>query len=164
MALKWKRLGKRKCGLNSVAIDSTVDFGNWNSRPKVSKRWHWREDIWAGWAERWREAKRKGNQLWRSFHIQTISLYAWARAWEGGGRKWRLLQSVRPYQIQLFSDAFSSAKERLAYIAEMKDKLGESEWFKISSKRSVNPDSRTVFNMHTLFCKGSCQSMAWMPI
>ena len=64
-----------------------------------------------------------------------------------------MLQSVRPYQIQLFSDAFSPAKERLAYIAEMKDKLGESEWFKISSKRSVNPDSRTVFNMYTLFCK-----------
>ena len=35
----------------------------------------------------------------------------------------------------------------------MKAKLEESEWFKISSKRSVNPDSRTVFNMYTLFCK-----------
>ena len=35
----------------------------------------------------------------------------------------------------------------------MKAKLEESEWFKISSKRSVNPDSRTVFNMYTFFCK-----------
>ena len=36
---------------------------------------------------------------------------------------------------------------------QVKAKLEESEWFKISSKRSVNPDSRTVFNMYTLFCK-----------
>ena len=49
--------------------------------------------------------------------------------------------------FQLFSDAFSPAKARLAYIAEMKAKLGESEWFKISAKRSVNPDSGTVSNL-----------------
>ena len=55
--------------------------------------------------------------------------------------------------FQLFSDAFSPAKARLAYIAEMKAKLGESEWFKISAKRSVNPDSGTVSNLYTLFCK-----------
>ena len=41
----------------------------------------------------------------------------------------------------------------MAYIAEMKAKLGESEFFKMSAKRSVNPDSRTVFHLYTLFCK-----------
>ena len=54
---------------------------------------------------------------------------------------------------QLFSDAYSPAKARFAYIAEMKARLGEGKYFKISAKRSVNPDSRTVFNMYTLFCQ-----------
>ena len=35
----------------------------------------------------------------------------------------------------------------------MKAKLGEDEFFKISARRSVNPDSRTVFNLYTVFCK-----------
>ena len=62
-------------------------------------------------------------------------------------------EETKKRYFQLFSDAFSPAKARLAYIAEMKAILGEVEFFKISAKRSVNPDSRTVFNMYTLFCK-----------
>ena len=60
---------------------------------------------------------------------------------------------VKKRRRTTFSDAFSPSKARLAYIAEMKAKLGESEFFNMSAKRSVNPDSRTVFHLYTLFCK-----------
>ena len=62
-------------------------------------------------------------------------------------------EETKDRYFQLFSDAFSPSKARLAYIAEMKAKLGEDEFFKISARRSVNPDSRTVFNLYTVFCK-----------
>ena len=62
-------------------------------------------------------------------------------------------EDTKARYFQLFSDAFSPSKARLAYIAQMKAELGEKEFFKISSKRSVNPDSRTVFNLYTAFCK-----------
>ena len=54
--------------------------------------------------------------------------------------------------FELFSNAFSPSKARLAYITEMKVKLGDEEWFKISTKRSTNADSRTVFDLYTSFC------------
>ena len=100
-------------------------------------------------------AKRKGNQLWSGAHF-TYKLFpcmhgqGHEKEEEGNGDCFNLSVRIR---FSFSPMLFSPAKERLAYIAEMKDKLGESEWFKISSKRSVNPDSRTVFNMHTLFCK-----------
>ena len=62
-------------------------------------------------------------------------------------------EETKTRYFQLFSDAFSPSKARLAYIAEMKAKLGESEFFNMSAKRNVNPDSRTVFHLYTLFCK-----------
>jgi len=55
--------------------------------------------------------------------------------------------------FQLFADAYSPSKARLVYIAELKAKLGESEFFKESSKRSINPGSGTVFDMWTKYCK-----------
>ena len=49
--------------------------------------------------------------------------------------------------------AYSPSKARLVYIAELKAKLGESKFFKESSKRSINPGSGTVFDMWTKYCK-----------
>ena len=66
-------------------------------------------------------------------------------------RKEMAIASICPsVSDSAFLRYFFPAKERLAYIAEMKDKLGESEWFKISSKRSVNPDSWTVYNTYVV--------------
>ena len=55
--------------------------------------------------------------------------------------------------FQLFADAYSPSKARLVYTAELNAKLGESEFFKESSKRSINPGSGTVFDMWTKYCK-----------
>ena len=69
---------------------------------------------------------------------------------------WNFLEveeETKKRYFELFESAFSPSKARLAFIAEMKAKLGEEEWFKISAKRSLNPDSRTVFHLYTSFCQ-----------
>ena len=69
---------------------------------------------------------------------------------------WNFLEveeETKKRYFELFESAFSPSKARLAFIAEMKAELGEEEWFKISAKRSLNPDSRTVFHLYTSFCQ-----------
>ena len=56
-------------------------------------------------------------------------------------------QETKKRYFELFEIAFSPSNARLAFIAEMKDKLDEEEWFKILAKRSLNPDSSTVFHL-----------------
>ena len=61
-------------------------------------------------------------------------------------------ETVERY-FQLFQDSYTPSKARLVYIAELKEKLGEEEFFKISSKRSINPPSGTVFDLFTKYSK-----------
>ena len=61
-------------------------------------------------------------------------------------------ETVERY-FQLFQDSYTPSKARLVYIAELKEKLGEEEFFKISSKRSINPPSGTVFHLFTKYSK-----------
>ena len=61
--------------------------------------------------------------------------------------------SFQSFQSYLLINAYSLSKARLVYTAELKAKLGESEFFKESSKRSINPGSGTVFDMWTKYCK-----------
>ena len=68
----------------------------------------------------------EGNDSCRSNWIMIItSCYAW-----------NFLKKQNRY-FELFSNAFSQSKARPAYIAEMKAKLGDEEWIKISAKRST---------------------------
>ena len=62
-------------------------------------------------------------------------------------------QETKARYFQLFAEAYSPSKARLVYIAELKSKMGEAEFFKESSKRSINPGSGTVFNMWTKYCQ-----------
>ena len=55
--------------------------------------------------------------------------------------------------IELFEAGYTPSKARLAYIKELKSKLGEAGYFEVASKRSVNPDSTSVFNMWTKYCR-----------
>ena len=59
-------------------------------------------------------------------------------------------ETVERY-FQLFQDSYTPSKARLVYIAELKEKLGEEEFFKISLKRSINPPSGTVFHLFTKY-------------
>ena len=54
---------------------------------------------------------------------------------------------------ELFEANETASKAKLIYTEELKAKLGEEGFFRISSKRSINPDSATVFNMHTKYFK-----------
>ena len=62
-------------------------------------------------------------------------------------------QETKKRYFELFEIAFSPSNARLAFIAEMKDKLDKEEWFKILAKQSLNPDSSTVFHLYTSFCQ-----------
>ena len=62
-------------------------------------------------------------------------------------------QETKKRYFELLEIAFSPSNARLAFIAEMNDKLDEEEWFKILAKRSLNPDSSTVFHLYTSFCQ-----------
>lgn len=55
--------------------------------------------------------------------------------------------------LELFEAGYTPSKARLAYIQELKTKLGEKGYFEIAAQRSVNPDSTTVFNLWTKYCK-----------
>ena len=46
--------------------------------------------------------------------------------------------------VELFEAGYTPSKARLAYISELKSKLGENGYFEVAARRSVNPDSTTV--------------------
>ena len=71
-------------------------------------------------------------------------------------KSWNFLnvtREVKERYNQLFSEHMAPVHARQAYIAELKQKLGEDGFFKISAKRSINPDANVVFNMYTKYCK-----------
>ena len=62
-----------------------------------------------------------------------------------------LPQETKQRYFELFSNAFSPSKVRPAHKAEMKAKLWDEEWIKISAKRSTM--TFVIFRMLTMFIK-----------
>ena len=62
-----------------------------------------------------------------------------------------LEQETKDKYFKLFEQGLTPANARLAYIAELKAVLGEKEYFKQASRRSINPDSTTVFRLNTKY-------------
>lgn len=54
---------------------------------------------------------------------------------------------------QLFEAGYTPSKARLVFVKELRAKLGETGYLEISGRRSVNPDSTTVFNLWTTYTK-----------
>jgi hypothetical protein len=62
-----------------------------------------------------------------------------------------LEEETKVKYFNLFEQGLTPSVARRAYIAELKAKLGEHGYFQIASKRSINPDSTTVFHLNTKY-------------
>jgi hypothetical protein len=62
-------------------------------------------------------------------------------------------EDTKSRYIELFEEAYTPHKARVAFIKELKEKLGDLEYFKISANRSINPDSSYVFNLYSKYSK-----------
>ena len=68
---------------------------------------------------------------------------------------WNFLDVEEPARLrllQLFEDGLTPSKAKRVFEDELREKFGE-EWLEISSKRSINPDTNYVFNLHTQYWK-----------
>ena len=65
----------------------------------------------------------------------------------------KVTQETTNRYLELFEAGYTPSKARLAYIQGLKAKLGKKGYFEIAARRSVNPDSTTVFNLWTKYCK-----------
>ena len=66
---------------------------------------------------------------------------------------WNFLEveeSARLRLIELFETGLTPARARKAFEEELMAKYGD-DWLKVSSKRSINPDTNYVSNLHTKF-------------
>ena len=50
---------------------------------------------------------------------------------------------------QLFESGYTPSKARLVFVKELREKFGAKGYLEISARRSLNPDSTTVFNLWT---------------
>ena len=62
-------------------------------------------------------------------------------------------KETREKYLKLFEEGYTPSTARKEYIAYLKEKLGEAEYFEISSKSSVNPKDGFIFNQYTKYLK-----------
>ena len=68
---------------------------------------------------------------------------------------WNFLDVEEPARLrllQLFEEGMTPSKAKRVFEDELREKHGD-EWLEISSKRSINPDTNYVFNLHTQYWK-----------
>ena len=66
---------------------------------------------------------------------------------------WNFLEveeSARLRLLELFETGLTPARARKAFEEELMAKYGD-DWLKVSAKRSINPDTNYVTNLHTKF-------------
>ena len=68
---------------------------------------------------------------------------------------WNFLDVEEPARkrlIELFEEGLTAAKAKRVFEDELMEKYGD-EWLEVSSKRSINPDTNFVSNLHTRYWK-----------
>ena len=68
---------------------------------------------------------------------------------------WNFLDVEEPARkrlIELFEEGLTAAKAKRVFEDELMEKYGD-DWLEVSSKRSINPDTNYVSNLHTQFWK-----------